>query len=81
MPAPEPLYITSNVASTYPSSGAKKNCTPFLAWTSVRFCGSLGLFADDPAAVDVNVCVILSTSTLDVIALPDDGVSSVTYYA
>ena len=40
--------------------------------------GSLGLFADDPAAVDVNVCVAVLTATLDVMALPDDGVSGVT---
>ena len=75
VPTPEPLYTTSNSASTYPSSGRKKNCTPFAACTSVKFCGSLGLFVDVPAAVDVNVWVAVSTATLEVIALPDEGVS------
>jgi hypothetical protein len=72
------MYTTSNSASTYPSSGRKKNCTPFAACTSVRFCGSLGLFLESPAAVEMNVCVAVSMARLDVITLPDDGTSGVT---
>ena len=41
-PSPPPLYPTSNVASTYPNRGRKKNWIARPACTSVRLVGSLG---------------------------------------
>jgi hypothetical protein len=51
------LPVTLNVASMYPSSGAKKNCTPLAAWSSVSDVGSVGWSSLVPAAILVNVFV------------------------
>jgi hypothetical protein len=55
---PFPIYETENVASIYPSSGVKKNCTPLDACSSERDCGSVGLSELAPRNVPVKVFVL-----------------------
>jgi hypothetical protein len=72
------MYHTRNVASNDPSSGRKKNCTPFAACSFVSDVGSVGLSSALPADVDVNVCVVSFTAIVELIVSPDDGRSGVT---
>jgi len=56
---PLPEYDTEKVASTYPSFGRKKNCTPLLACSFVSVFGSVGLPFESPGMVEVKVRVCL----------------------
>jgi len=70
---PDPEYVTVKVASTWPRSGRKKNCTPLLACSLVRLRGSMGLSpvsGDGPTAVPVNVLVPAFAKTVEAIASP-----------
>ena len=65
----------------YPSCGLKKTCTPLLAWSSVRFLGSLGTPPGVLHASAVNVRVCLFSCTCDVTASLELDRSGVLAYA
>ena len=62
---PAPVYETEKVASTKPSSGRKKNCTPRAACSAVSAVGLVGLLAELPRAVDVNMRVASFTKIVE----------------
>jgi len=70
---PGVLERTANVPSTKPCFARKKSCRPLLACASVSARGSVGLSNASPRAVAVNVAVLRSTLTVEVIGLFDAG--------
>ena len=72
-----PLYVIEKRASTLPSSEGKKTCIDLAACSSLRFVGSLGSDTDVPAAVEVNVPRLRSTTSELNTSLPEAARSGV----
>jgi hypothetical protein len=68
---------TAKVASTAASSERKKKETPLLAWASVRLVGSMGSFDASPGTVELNVRVLSSTRTVELMVWSVTGRSGV----
>ena len=61
--------------------GLKKKDTPLLACSFVRVCGSVGLSAGLPSAVEVNTRLAVFAKTVEVIGSPDAARSGVLKYS
>jgi hypothetical protein len=66
----DPTCTFEKVASTYPSSGTKKSCSPRLACSSDNVVGDCGT-PSTPVAVAVNVFVASFTEIVDWVLFPD----------
>lgn len=77
----ELVETMTTVASMYPCCGRKKNWMPRLACWSVSVVGLVGVPSARRTAVAVKMPYSLFTWMVEVIALPEDGRSGVTWYS